>query len=74
MAAFHYQEELTDHLERGPAVDVIEHRQEGLSDREVHEFNVLHQEYKQIQQEKRKEAERKAKQRGKSGGKSLNTR
>lgn len=69
---FHYQETITEHLERGPAVDVIEHREEGLPDREVHEFSVLHREYKQIQQEKRKEAERKAKNRGTGGNRSLN--
>lgn len=72
MAVFHHQSALAEFLDRGPAVDVIEHREEGLSDRQVQEFNVLHQEYKKVQEEKRKEAERKARQRGNSGGKSLN--
>lgn len=74
MAAFHYQEELTEYLERGPAVDVVEYREQGLSDREVQEFNVLHNEYKKIQEEQRKKMEKKAKKQGKGGGKSLNKR
>lgn len=72
MAVFHHQAAITEYLDRGPAVDVIEHYQEGLTDRGVQEFNVLHNEYKQLQEEKRKEAERKVRQRGKSGGKSFN--
>lgn len=72
MLVFHRQEALVEYLERGPAVEVIEHREEGLTDQEVQEFNVLHNEYKTVQEEKRKEAERKARNRGKSGGQSFN--
>lgn len=72
MAVFHRQEALAEYLERGPAVEVIEHREEGLPDCEVQEFVTLHREYKQIQKEQREEAEREAKNRGQSGGRSLN--
>lgn len=69
----YYREELTERFDRGPAVDVVEHHEEGLSDREVQEFNVLHREYKQMQKEKREEEKRKARQQSNAGGKSLNT-
>lgn len=69
-----FRETITEWLDRGPAVDVIERSTSGLSDREVQEFFTLHQEYKQIQKEKREEKEREYKKKGpNTGGKALNT-
>lgn len=73
--AAHFRERLEGFLDRGPAVDVIQRSTPGLSDRQVHEFFTLHQEYKQIQKEKREEKEREMKNAGaNAGGQSLNTR
>lgn len=73
VAVFTHQDELAAYLERGPAVDVIERSTPGLSEKEVHEYFTLHQEYKQIQKEKREEKEREYKNKGPSG-RSLNTK
>lgn len=72
-ALYHYREELANRMDLDPAVDVIEHIRPGLTDREVEEFHVLHQEYLTIREEKREQAERKARNAGKSG-KPLNTK
>lgn len=72
-ALYYYRDEIADRLDLEPGVDVIEHTRPGLTDREVEEFHVLHQEYLKIRDEKRKEQERKYRNQGKSGG-SLNTK
>lgn len=69
-----FREAITEWLDRGPAVDVIERSTSGLSDREVNEFFTLHQEYKQIQKEKREEKEKEYKNTGpNTSGRPLNT-
>lgn len=60
MALWWKGEELADRLDVGPAVDVIEHVKPGLTDKEVEEFSVLHQEYLEMKDEKRKEMEKEA--------------
>lgn len=57
-------EELADRLDVGPAVDVIEHVSPGLTDKEVEEFSVLHQEYLQMKDEKREEMQKEARNKG----------
>jgi len=64
-------EELADRLDVGPAVDVIEHVQPGLTDKEVEEFSVLHREYLQMKDEKREEMQKEARQNN-GGGRHLN--
>jgi len=66
-------EEIADRLDFGPAVDVIEHTKPGLTDREVEEFSVLHQEYLKIKEEKRDEMQKEARQ-NHGQGRQLNKR
>jgi len=61
-------EELADRLDVGPAVDVIEHVQPGLTDKEVEEFSILHQEYLEMKDEKREEMQKEARNRGPNTG------
>jgi len=66
------REAVAEQLESGPAVDVIEHERPGLTAKEAEEFYTLHQEYLQMQEEKREEMRQEAKQNGSSSGRTLN--
>jgi len=66
-------EAIAERLDVGPAVDVIEHTTSGLTDREVEEFSVLHQEYLKMKDEKREEMQKEARKKG-GQGRQLNKR
>jgi hypothetical protein len=65
-------EEIAERLEPGPAVDVIEHARPGLTAKEAEEFYTLHQEYLQMQDEKREAMRKAATQNSPSSGRRLN--
>lgn len=73
LLTYRYRARLADHLDLGPAVDVIEHVRPGLTAKEVEEFLTLHQEYGKMQEEKREEIQKEAKQ-NTGSGRTLNTR
>jgi hypothetical protein len=68
------REEIAEQLETGPAVDVSEHARPGLTAREAEEFYTLHQEYLQMQDEKREAMRNEATQNSPSSGRALNKR
>lgn len=71
LLTYRFRDRITERLDVGPAVDVIEHTIPGLTDKEVQEFFTLHQEYLKIKEEKREEMEREA-QRNANQGQTLN--
>jgi hypothetical protein len=66
------REAVAERLETGAAVDVIEHARPGLEATEAEEFYTLHQEYLQMQDEKREAMRNEATQNSPSSGRSLN--
>jgi len=73
LLTYWFRTRITEVLDLDPAVDVIEHVRPGLTAKEVEEFLTLHQEYLEMQEEKREEMRKEARQNGGSG-RTLNKR